>query len=121
MKTTDEHRRRFLAYFSGSGLAATLLPGVLWSQLKQAGAETVTLEMLKDALAISGLSFSDEDQKSMLQSVNQNLTRYEDIRNLHIPNDVSPPFHFTPITPGLNVNRIPDPLRSTTPPLNLPP
>ena len=100
MKTTGEHRRRFLAYFSGSGLAATLLPGVLWAQVEQAGAETVTPEMLKDALAVSGLSFSDEDQKAMLEGVNQNLTRYEDVRKLHIPNDVSPPFYFSAITPG---------------------
>jgi len=120
MKTTDEHRRRFLAYFSGSGLAATLLPGVLWSQVQQAGAETVTPEMLKDALAISGLSFSDEDQKAMLQGVNQNLTRYEEVRKLHIPNDVSPPFYFSAITPGMKVNRTREPLRFSTPAVNRP-
>jgi len=120
MKTTDEHRRRFLAYFSGSGLAATLLPGVLWSQVQQAGAETVTPEMLKDALAISGLSFSDEDQKAMLQGVNQNLTRYEEVRKLHIPNDVSPPFYFSAITPGMKVNRTREPLRFSTPAVKRP-
>ncbi len=32
--------------------------------------------MLRDALAISGLDFSEEDEKAMLNGVNQNLTRY---------------------------------------------
>ena len=111
MKTTDERRRRFLAYFSGTGLAATLLPGVLWSQVEQSGAETITPEMLKDALAVSGLSFSEEDQKAMLQGVNQNLTRFEEVRKMTIPNDVSPPFYFSSITPGMKVNRTREPLR----------
>jgi len=71
--------------------------------------------MLKGALAISGLSFNEEDQKAMLQSANQSLTRYEEVRNLHIPNDVSPPFHFSPITPGMKVNRTREPLRFSAP------
>jgi len=76
--------------------------------------------MLKDALAISGLSFSDEDQKAMLQGVNQNLTRYEEVRKLHIPNDVSPPFYFSAITPGMKVNRTREPLRFSTPAVKRP-
>jgi Asp-tRNA(Asn)/Glu-tRNA(Gln) amidotransferase A subunit family amidase len=71
--------------------------------------------MLKDALTLSGLSFPDDDQKAMLQSVNQNLARYEELRNLHIPNDVSPPFYFSPIVPGMKVNRVRLPLRFSTP------
>src|SRR6202040_2063523 len=72
------------------------------------------------ALTISGLSFPDEDQKAMLQSVNQNLTRYEEIRNLHIPNDVSPPFYFSPIVPGMKVNRTRQPIRFSTPSVKRP-
>ncbi|HEY2015763.1 MAG TPA: amidase [Bryobacteraceae bacterium] len=115
MGTTDEHRRRFLGYFSGTALGATLLPGVLWAQVQQGEADAVTPEMLKDALALSGLTFSEEDQKSMLQGVNQNLTRYEEVRKVHIPNDVSPPFHFSPMVPGMKVNRTREPLRFSTP------
>ena len=105
MQITDETRRRFLGVFSGLGLAGTLLPGVLWSQLQQDEAQTITPAMLQDALALSGLSFSDEDQKAMLQAANQNLTRYEEVRKVHIPNDVAPPFYFSPIVPGMKVNR----------------
>ena len=49
--TTDEKRRRFLACFSGMGLGATLLPGVLWAQVQDAPA--ITAEMLKSALALA--------------------------------------------------------------------
>jgi Asp-tRNA(Asn)/Glu-tRNA(Gln) amidotransferase A subunit family amidase len=120
MRRKDDTRRRFLSYFSGSGLAATLLPGVLWAQIEQADASKVTPEMLKSALALSGLSFSEEDQKAMLQGVNQNLTRYEELRKLRIPNDVSPPFYFSAITPGMKVNRTREPLRFSTPAVKRP-
>ena len=36
----DATRRRFLAQFSSLGLAGTLLPGVLWAEMQQTGAET---------------------------------------------------------------------------------
>src|SRR5690242_5507568 len=105
MRTIDETRRRFLALFSGMGLGGTLLPGVLWAQTQANQASTITAEMLKGALALSGLSFSEEDQKAMLQSANQNLARFEAVRSLHIPNDVSPPYHFSTLVPGMKVNR----------------
>src|SRR5581483_2700413 len=97
----EDTRRRFLNCCSALGLSGTLLPGVLWSEMQQENAQQVTPEMLKGALAISGLSFPEEDQRSMLQSVNGSLARYEEIRNLHIPNDVAPPFYFSPLTPGM--------------------
>ena len=64
MQTTDETRRRFLSVFSGLGLGGTLLPGVLWAQLQQDSAQTVTQPMLSSALALSGLTFAEEEQKA---------------------------------------------------------
>jgi Asp-tRNA(Asn)/Glu-tRNA(Gln) amidotransferase A subunit family amidase len=118
--TPDKMRRRFLACCSGIGLGGTLLPGVLWAQLQQEGAQQVTPEMLKGALGLSGLSFSETDQKSMLQAVNGSLARYDEIRNLHIPNNVAPPFYFSALTPGMKVNRTREPLRFSTPPVKRP-
>src|ERR1700691_21870 len=120
MTITEETRRRFLGCFSGIGLSGTLLPGVLWAQMERDGAQKITPEMLKDALAVSGLSFSDEDQKAMLQSVNQNLNRYDALRELHIPNDVAPPLYFSAITPGMKVNRAREPLRFSAPTVKRP-
>jgi Asp-tRNA(Asn)/Glu-tRNA(Gln) amidotransferase A subunit family amidase len=115
MQTTEETRRRFLTFFSGIGLGGTLLPGVLWAQIQRDNAQTITPAMLSDALALSGLSFGEEDQKTMLRAANQNLTRFEELRQLHIPNDVSPPFYFSPIVPGMEVNRIRQPLHFSSP------
>ena len=111
----DESRRRFLAFFSGSAAGATLLPGVLWAQLQQSGDQRVTAEMLKNALALSGVVFSDEEQQAMLQGVNRNLTQYEDLRALKIPNNIGPPFYFSALVPGMEVHRTREPLRFSTP------
>jgi Asp-tRNA(Asn)/Glu-tRNA(Gln) amidotransferase A subunit family amidase len=112
----EDTRRRFLSFFSGLGLGGTLLPGVLWAQLQQEdGAQRITPPMLTDALALSGLTVSEEDQRSMLQAANQNLARYEDLRKIQIPNDVAPPFYFSPLTPGMKVNRVRQPFHFSAP------
>ena len=72
------------------GLGSTLLPGALWAQTQQTDGATqpqFTLEMLQQSLKLSGLEFSEEDEKAMLNGLNQNLTRYVEIRALKIPND----------------------------------
>jgi Asp-tRNA(Asn)/Glu-tRNA(Gln) amidotransferase A subunit family amidase len=120
VKTTAESRRRFLGFFSGMGLGGTLLPGVLWAQLQQDGAQKITLPMLTDALALSGLTFAEEDQKALLQAANQNLARYEEIRRAPIPNDVAPPFYFSPLVPGMKVSRVKLPVRFSTPKVTRP-
>ncbi len=110
---TGENRRRFLAYFSGIGLGTSLLPGALWAEMQQDGEAPprVTEDMLKSALAVAGLSFGEEERKAMLDGVNRNLTGFEEVRKLDIPNDVAPPFYFSPMTPGMKVNRTHEPLR----------
>jgi len=120
MTITEESRRRFLACFAGMGLGGTLLPGVLWAQTQADGAQKISPEMLKDALAVSGLTYSETDQKAMLQAVNRNLSNYETLHELHIPNDVAPPFYFSAITPGMKVNRTREPLRFSAPAVKRP-
>jgi Asp-tRNA(Asn)/Glu-tRNA(Gln) amidotransferase A subunit family amidase len=119
-KNMDENRRRFLAFFSSAGLGSTLLPGVLWAEMQEEAEPRVTPEMLKDALAVSGLSISDDDQKSMLQGVNRSLTGFEELRKLDIPNDVAPPFYFSTIVEGMKVNRTREPLHFTAPTVKRP-
>jgi Asp-tRNA(Asn)/Glu-tRNA(Gln) amidotransferase A subunit family amidase len=115
----NESRRRFLSYFSSIGLGSSLLPGVLWAQTQaktqEETAPRVTDEMLKNALAVAGLTFSDEDRKAVLQGVNRSLTSFEEVRKLEIPNDVAPPFYFSPIVPGMKVNRTREPLHFSAP------
>ena len=111
MKNSPATRRRFMAHFAGLGLGSTLLPGVLWGQVNQSGQGRVTAEMLKSALALSGLEFDAEARQAMLRGVNQNLERDEKLREVDIPDDVGPPFHFTALVPGMTVDRTRRPFR----------
>jgi Asp-tRNA(Asn)/Glu-tRNA(Gln) amidotransferase A subunit family amidase len=114
--TAAPSRRRFLAYFSGVGLSSTLLPGVLWARMQDEHVDHVTPAMLKDALGVAGLSFSDEQQQQMLNGINQNLQRYEELRRIHIDPDIAPPLYFSPIVPGTRLDRMPKPIRLSTVP-----
>src|SRR5262245_44027686 len=98
-------RRRFMAHFASIGFGTTLAPGVLWARMQDAGEKTITLAMIADAMKLSGLEFTEAELKAMVDSANQNLTRYEELRAVHVPNDVSPPFHFSAIVPGIDVNK----------------
>jgi Asp-tRNA(Asn)/Glu-tRNA(Gln) amidotransferase A subunit family amidase len=105
MANINETRRRFMAHFAGIGLGSTLVPGVLWARMQDAGAKKVTLDMVTDALKLSGLELTETERQSMVDSANQNLSNYEKLHEIHIPNDVSPPFHFSSLVPGVEVNR----------------
>ena len=100
-----------MAHFAGIGLGATLAPGILWARMQDADAKKVTLAMVAEAMKLSGLEFTEEELKSMVDAANQNLARYEDQRAIHIPNDVSPPFHFSALVPGMVINRVRLPFR----------
>lgn len=115
MRNLDVSRRSFMAGFARLGLSATLLPGVLWSRMGAAGTETLTVAMLKDAARLSGLEFSDEECEVILQSVNGNLNRIVALHAIKIPNDVAPPFYFSPVVPGMHVSREAVPFRASKP------
>ena len=61
-------RRRFMAHFASIGLGTTLVPGVLWARMQDAGTQTVTLAMVTDALQLSGIELSEEDRKAMVEA-----------------------------------------------------
>jgi Asp-tRNA(Asn)/Glu-tRNA(Gln) amidotransferase A subunit family amidase len=109
-------RRGFIAYFAGVGLSSTLLPGVLWAQVQDAKAERITDAMLKDALAVAGLDFTDEQRQQMLAGVNQNLTRYADLRQIAIDPNIAPPLYYSPLVPGTRLDRAVKPFRASAPP-----
>jgi len=110
-------RRQFLSAFSGLGLGGTLLPGVLWAKMEEGGAQKITLPMLQAAAAIAGLEFTEQELTSMLQAVTQNLDRYAILHSTHIPNDVSPPFYFSPLVSGMQVNRTRHPIKFSAAPV----
>src|SRR3954470_9609258 len=114
----DAHatRRGFLTYFASVGLSSTLLPGVLWARVQQEKTDRITSAMLKDALAIAGLEFTDEQRQQILAGVNQNLTRFADLRQITIDPNLAPPLYFSPLVPGTRLDRATRPFRPSTPP-----
>jgi Asp-tRNA(Asn)/Glu-tRNA(Gln) amidotransferase A subunit family amidase len=111
MTSLDASRRRFMATFAGAGLGTTLVPGVLWARVQDSGANKVTLAMIDEALKLSGITIADDEKNNLVETANRNLAGYEEIRKLHIPPDVSPPFHFSPLVPGITVNKTRQPIR----------
>lgn len=116
MIDTVETRRRFITHFASVGLGTTLVPGVLWARMQDVGASQVTLPMLADALKMSGIELSEEDSKQLVESANRNLTSLEELRKIQIPLDVSPPYHFSPLVPGIQVTRTRMPFRMSANP-----
>jgi Asp-tRNA(Asn)/Glu-tRNA(Gln) amidotransferase A subunit family amidase len=105
MPAVHDTRRRFITHFASIGLGTTLAPGIIWARMQDTGAKKITLEMVADAMKLSGLDFTDAELKAMVDAANRNLAGYEEMRAIHIPNDVSPPFHFSALVPGMEINR----------------
>jgi Asp-tRNA(Asn)/Glu-tRNA(Gln) amidotransferase A subunit family amidase len=109
-------RRGFIGYFASIGLSSTLLPGVLWARVQEDKAERITAGMLKDALAVAGLEFSDEQRQQILAGINQNLTRYAELRQIRIDPNIAPPLYYSPLVPGTRLDRTAKPFRPSAPP-----
>jgi Asp-tRNA(Asn)/Glu-tRNA(Gln) amidotransferase A subunit family amidase len=105
-----------MSHFAGIGLGSTLVPGVIWARMQDQGTPRVTAAMVKEALRLQGLDLPDADVQAMVAGANQNLTRFEDVRKMSIPLDVSPPFHFSALAPGIAPNRTRLPFRMSTVP-----
>jgi Asp-tRNA(Asn)/Glu-tRNA(Gln) amidotransferase A subunit family amidase len=105
-----------MTHFTSIGLGTTLVPGILWARMQDAGAQKVTLAMVTDALKLSGLELNETDRNAIVTAANTSLSNYEKLHDLKIPNDVSPPFYFNPIVPGMEVNKTRQPFRMSTAP-----
>ena len=121
-KDSSPDRRSFMAFFSSLGLSSTLFPGVLWVKMEAEKTATsskgespapvvITKPTLRDAAAVAGLSFTDDQLEVMLEGVNKLLPAYEYIRMIHLDNGLAPPLYFNPILPGTPIDRTPRPMR----------
>ena len=106
-----EARRRFMAHFTAIGLGSTLVPGIIWARMQDAEEQSITLDMVSDAMKLSGIELGEEELEDLVDTANRNLNNFEEGRETHIPNDVSPPFHFSSIVPGVEVERTERPVR----------
>ena len=87
-------RRGFIAHMSAFGVAGKLLPGALWARMQERG-ETIS-EMLEDADAVAGLSFTEEERELMLERLNRNRQAYLALRERAVPNEVRTTWGATP-------------------------
>ncbi len=114
METTNTNkpaidRRKFMAYFSGVGLAGTALPAAIWARVQEEF--EITKEMIAEAEQISGLEFDDEEREMMLRGLNSNLRSYQQLREVEVPNSVPPALSFDPVLPGQSLPTGSDSLR----------
>lgn len=87
-------RRQFLATLSSLGVGGGLFPGVLWAKVQDT--TEVTAEVIEEAEKVVGLSFTPEQRAMMVARLRVNRRSFDAIRQVDIPDDVTPPFHFDP-------------------------
>ena len=95
------NRRVFVERLSALGLGATLLPEAL--VLAAQDAETVTVDMLDAAQRIAGVSFTREEQQSILARLNAPrgyLAGVGSLRRENLGNSAQPAIVFNPLPPG---------------------
>ena len=120
MNDIDLLRRRLLAHFAAVGVGAGPLSRVLSENIQQSDAQAVTKDMLRGALVIAGLDFNDQDQEEILEDINRYLQQFKDTRDTHISTDISPPFYFSAIVPGMAINTARERFRMSAPQVRRP-
>ena len=110
------NRREFLERCTAAGVGETLLPGALAAlAVQSASAEgsaengsdkstpsinafpAITAAMLDAAAVIAGITLTDAQKKQMLAGVTEQRATIQAIRDLRMPNSVSPAVIFDPL------------------------
>lgn len=97
----EVNRRRFLQCFSAAGFA--MMPGALAAVARDS--EVITHEMLDQAQAIAGISFTREEQDRILERLNGPagpLPGFEVLRGANL-GELPPAIVFNPVVPGMMV------------------
>ncbi len=93
-------RRRFLAWMSASGVLALAAP-----ELGAQEPDAVSRDAIARAESILGITFTEDERKLMQNGVQEHLENFRKLREIPIPNDVSPALTFSPLLPGRGVPR----------------
>jgi len=119
----DATRRRFLSVSAAAGLGGTLLPGALFALATQAAAQSpaaagdkpglppITVEIIDQAAAIAGLSFTETQRKMMIDGLTSLRDGVVELRKLELPNSVAPSMVFNPVPPGAVLNTARTPMK----------
>ena len=96
-------RRSFCSYFSALGLGGTLLPGALWARVAE-GAE-ITPQTIAAAAEVAGLSFTEQEREMMVEGLQEQAERLQELHEFPLPNAVPPALVFDPVLPGMELER----------------
>ncbi|MHC4727064.1 MAG: amidase [Planctomycetota bacterium] len=94
-------RREFMACLSGLGLGSSVLSDVLWAKVENSEDKKLTKDMLAEAERFIGLEFTDEERELMIDGLNGQLKKYEQIREVSLDNSVAPAIQFNPLVSGV--------------------
>jgi Asp-tRNA(Asn)/Glu-tRNA(Gln) amidotransferase A subunit family amidase len=95
------NRRRFFECLSAVGLGHTLLPDALVIAAQDSA--TVTVAMIEVAQKIAGVSFTREEQESIVARLNASrgyLAGFDFLRSANLGNSAQPAIVFNPVPPG---------------------
>jgi Asp-tRNA(Asn)/Glu-tRNA(Gln) amidotransferase A subunit family amidase len=107
-------RRRFLASLGGLPLSALHTHTAAAPPGAQV-AGRITRDMLVQAARVADVSFTDAELDAMIDRVQANLPLLAGVHALDLENDVAPPVYFSPVLPGMPIDRSSRPLRRSTP------
>src|SRR5262249_32536174 len=99
-------RRQFLAVFSATSLSTTLVPGILLAQI-QPGTRTITVEMIRGAALLAGITMSDEEAQDLASSLSSLSKHAEQIDKPTLTNASPLPLTFDPRPPGIELAPLP--------------
>ena len=87
-------RRKILKVISAAGVGSAVFGGALLALAAEKG--KVTEEMIRQAEWITGMEFSDQERKLMLEGVNRKLDQYAELREVPLDPGVPPALAFDP-------------------------
>jgi Asp-tRNA(Asn)/Glu-tRNA(Gln) amidotransferase A subunit family amidase len=99
-------RRGVLSALAGLGLGTAAFQRALAWQAEQAG--KVTPDLIQQAEWIAGIALSDDDRKTIANSIDRDQRRFEALRKVELTNSVPPAFAFFAAPPqesGRDVRR----------------
>ena len=80
-----------------SCVSSFFLGGFINRQMEE---EKITIAVIKEAQKILGLSFTDAEADSMLETLGTRRKNYAELRKLNMPNSVVPALNFNPLPVG---------------------
>jgi len=82
-----------------------LLMTMVSCQQNDENKQQISKDYVEDAEKIIGLTFSESERDSMLKNLNDELQNYEKIRDISIPNELSPALMFDPRPVGFKLKQ----------------